>query len=181
VLPEGFVTGTLHSAAAQPGAQYKAGDPAPPELAPYAAVALERKIFLVCGTMMEPVVVVAAAAAAAAAAGGGGGGGGSGGSGGTSSIKTKDATHYYTTCVVLGPDGRTVGMYRKRRIHHVEVQKPGSSPLVFDAGPKIGRVGKTVLFNEFSHVNEKRYFFSRKKNKYIYSLKAHFLFRCFQL
>jgi predicted amidohydrolase len=141
VLPEGFVREVLlstsssssSSSPSSPGAQQQQlpapGSAAPPELAPYAALAARHGVPIVCGTMCEP-------APPRAPEGGGGQGHGE---------------RFYTTCVVVGPGGEgrgcVVGAYRKRRIHSVAHQAAGDAPLVFDAGGAIGRVGVLVCLD----------------------------------
>jgi len=53
---------------------------------------------------------------------------------------------YYITSVVMGPDGRSVGAYRKRRIHDAEVQAVGDRPFVFDV-PQLGKVGLLICLD----------------------------------
>lgn len=56
------------------------------------------------------------------------------------------AEQWYTTTVVLGPDGRAVGAYRKRRIHDHQVQLAGANPLIFDV-PGFGRIGVLICLD----------------------------------
>lgn len=112
VLPEGFVPEVLTSGAERL-LQGSGGD-APPELLPYAAVAIKHQVYIVCGTMME--------------------------------LKKPGSEQWYTTTVVLGPDGRAVGAYRKRRIHDHQVQVAGDKPLTFDV-PGFGRIGVLICLD----------------------------------
>eukprot|EP00746_Dinoflagellata_sp_MGD_P073146 gnl/MRDRNA2_/MRDRNA2_29694_c0_seq1.p1 gnl/MRDRNA2_/MRDRNA2_29694_c0~~gnl/MRDRNA2_/MRDRNA2_29694_c0_seq1.p1 ORF type:complete len:693 (-),score=117.50 gnl/MRDRNA2_/MRDRNA2_29694_c0_seq1:357-2435(-) len=112
VLPEGFITEILNSGA-EHLLQGLGGD-APPELMPYAAVAAQHQVYIVCGTVMEP--------------------------------EKPGAEQWYTTTVVLGPDGRAVGAYRKRRIHRHEIQVAGDRPLTFEV-PGFGRIGVLICLD----------------------------------
>jgi len=49
---------------------------------------------------------------------------------------------FYITSVVVGPDGRAIGAYRKRKIHNHKIQLHGNTPLVFNV-PGLGKA--TVL------------------------------------
>jgi len=100
VLPEGFVTETLRL------------DDENDVLEPYARIALEYSLYIVCGTMLEP---------------------------------TEDGKKFYTTSVVLGPFGKRLGMYRKRRIHNHQMQEAGSGVGIFNT--IYGKIGVLICLD----------------------------------
>ncbi len=66
------------------------------------------------------------------------------------SLYERDKHLVYNTAVLLGPDGRLIGKYRKMCLPHGEVEKgvaPGSDYPVFDT--KLGKVGMMVCYDGF--------------------------------
>mmetsp|Transcript_63180 Transcript_63180/g.120454 ORF Transcript_63180/g.120454 Transcript_63180/m.120454 type:complete len:908 (-) Transcript_63180:34-2757(-) len=53
---------------------------------------------------------------------------------------------YYITSVVVGPDGRAVGAYRKRKIHNHQVQLMGDRPLTFHV-PGLGKAAVLICLD----------------------------------
>ncbi len=66
------------------------------------------------------------------------------------SLYERDKHLVYNTAVLLGPDGRLIGKYRKMCLPHGEAEKgvaPGSDYPVFDT--KLGKVGMMVCYDGF--------------------------------
>jgi predicted amidohydrolase len=66
------------------------------------------------------------------------------------SLYERDGKAVYNACVLLGPDGKLIGKYRKVCLPHSEVEAgvaPGSDYPVFDT--KIGKVGMMVCYDGF--------------------------------
>ncbi len=66
------------------------------------------------------------------------------------SLYERDAKVVYNACVLLGPDGKLIGKYRKVCLPHSEIEAgvaPGSDYPVFDT--KLGKVGMMVCYDGF--------------------------------
>jgi predicted amidohydrolase len=66
------------------------------------------------------------------------------------SLYERDAEVVYNACVLLGPDGKLIGKYRKVCLPHSEIEAgvtPGHDYPVFDT--KLGKVGMMVCYDGF--------------------------------
>jgi predicted amidohydrolase/putative intracellular protease/amidase len=66
------------------------------------------------------------------------------------SLYERDGKVVYNACVLLGPDGKLIGKYRKVCLPHAEVEwgvAPGNDYPVFDT--KLGKIGMMVCYDGF--------------------------------
>src|SRR5207302_6418672 len=66
------------------------------------------------------------------------------------SLYERDGPVVYNACVLLGPDGKLIGKYRKVCLPHSEIEAgvaPGNDYPVFDT--KLGKVGMMVCYDGF--------------------------------